>query len=370
MASQHTLMHGLLVAALVASAGLCTPHAKARSTGHHAGDGISRTLPPLRGEQPRGSDFFEDFDSYTVGSNVHGQNGWKGWANDPNAGAFVDDAFSSSPSNSLNVTATSDVVHEFDQASGAWVVRAMQYIPTGFTGQSYFIMQNVYNDAGTNLNWSVQVQFDSATGNLINDGGASGGSLPFVTDQWVPIRVEIDLDADTQSFYYNDQLLYAGTWTEEVSGAGTAEIGAIDLFANGASPVYYDDISITQAVDFAVTLDAPASGTTPPGMVVVYPVTIENTGLTDDTYDITAVPTSGSWTVTPSVTTIVVPAGGSATFDVGHGAPISAELGDSDVMTVIATSQGDPLVQATATITTTVALGDLIFADGFELPAP
>ena len=61
---------------------------------------------------------------------------------------------------------------------------------------------------------------------------------------------------------------------------------------------------------------------------------------------------------------------GSATFDVGHGAPISAELGDSDVMTVTATSQGDPLVQATATITTTVALGDLIFADGFELPAP
>ena len=42
------------------------------------------------------------------------------------------------------------------------------------------------------------------------------GSLPIITDQWVQIRVEIDLDANTHSVYYNNQLLYGGvSWSEE-----------------------------------------------------------------------------------------------------------------------------------------------------------
>lgn len=367
MASKQYLIQGLLAATVFASAGIGMMDAQARTADRHAGVGISNVLPALRGaEEPRGSNFSENFDAYAVGSNVHGQGGWKGWANDPAAGAFVDDAFSVSPSNSINIETTSDLVHEFDQASGAWVVRAMQYIPTGFVGESYFIMQNVYNDAGSGLNWSVQVKFDSATGTLLNDGGASGGSMPYLTDQWVPIRVEIDLDADTQSFFYNDQLLYAGTWTEEVSGAGVAEIGAIDLFANGASPIYYDDISISAAVAFAANLEAdPVAGSGEPGSAVTYTVTVSNTGTEADTYDLAA---AGVWAANTSVASIAVPAGTSATFDVTVDIPPGAALGDSDVTTVSATSQGDPLVEATIDLTTTAALGDVIFADGFELP--
>src|SRR5688500_1141642 len=201
MASKHYLANGLLAACVLATAGIGMMDAQARPTDGNDGVRISNPLPALRGaEQPRGTDFSENFDAYAVGSNVHGQGGWKGWFNDPAAGAFVDDAFSSSPSNSLNISTTSDLIHEFDQAGGVWVVRAMQYIPGDYAGQSYFIMQNSYDDAGANLNWSVQVQFDSATGTVLNDGGVSGGSMAYVTDEWKEIRLEIDLDNNIQSF--------------------------------------------------------------------------------------------------------------------------------------------------------------------------
>src|SRR5690606_1682975 len=175
MASKQFLLHGLLAATVLATAGAGMMDAQARSTSRADGDGVSRTLPVLRGDQqPRGSDFSENFDAYAVGSNVHGQGGWKGWANDPAAGAFVDDAFSTSPSNSINISTTADLIHEFDQASGAWAARAMQYIPGDYAGQSYLIMQNRYDAPGTNLNRPVPAQFDSGTATRRNDGRASG----------------------------------------------------------------------------------------------------------------------------------------------------------------------------------------------------
>jgi hypothetical protein len=369
MASKHYLIQGLLAATMFATAGIGMMDAQARTTDRPGGVGRSNTLPALRGaEHPRGSNFSEDFDAYAVGSNVHGQGGWKGWFNDPAAGAFVDDAFSTSPTNSINIETASDLIHEFDQAGGVWIVRAMQYIPADYAGQSYFIMQNLYDDAGANLNWSVQVQFDSASGNVLNDGGVSGGAMPYVTGEWVEIRVEINLDTDIQTFFYDGQQLYSGSWTAQFApGAGALEIGAIDLFANGASPVYYDDISITEAVPFAAALEAdPVAGSGEPGSAVTYSVTVNNTGTSDDTYDLAA---AGVWAANTSVTSIAVAAGTSATFDVAVDIPPGAALGDSDVTTVTATSQGDPLVEATLDLTTTAALGDVIFADGFELPA-
>ncbi len=191
--------------------------------------------------------FSEDFDSYANGSNIHGQGGWKGWGNDPSGGATVTNAFASSPANSINVAGDTDLIHEFDLTSGAWVLSAKQYIPAGFSGESYFIALSQYVDTCTGSPaclWAVQVNFSGGT--LINEG-ASGGSLPYVTGQWADIEVTFDLDADTQTFRYNGQVLYTGTWTNEQSGGSIAALGALDLFANGASSIYYDDIRIMPA---------------------------------------------------------------------------------------------------------------------------
>lgn len=325
---------------------------------------ISASAPFDGKRSVRGAPWSENFDSYAAGSQIIGQGGWEGWMGDPNAGALVDDDFSVSAPNSINVSGPTDIVQQFSGlTSGAYVLTAQQYIPAGFAGQTFFIVQNTYLGE---TNWSTQVNFDSANGS-VNNTGASAGSIPYVTGEWVEIRVEIDLDANTQSFYYDDQLLYTGTWTEEVSGAGALNIASLNLFAQGASPVYYDDISLVPATgeDYAVSVTAdPADQSGQPGETVTYTITIANEGGLDDTYDVTV---DSVWTATPSQASVEVAAGESETIDVEVEIDAAGVPGDDDVATVTVTSTGDPTVSADVDLTTTIAeLPDCIFADGFE----
>jgi hypothetical protein len=63
----------------------------------------------------------------------------------------------------------------------------------------------------------------------------------------VEIRVLINLETNWQKFYYGGDLLYENVWA---SGTGITSIGALDLFANGASPVYYDDLSLVMTTNY------------------------------------------------------------------------------------------------------------------------
>ncbi len=241
-------------------------------------------------------DWSDNFDSYATGSQLHGQGGWKGWDNNPAAGALTSSAQARSAPNSAAIVGASDLVHEYSgYTSGQWVYTAWQYVPTNFTGQSYFILLNTYSDGGTN-NWSTQLCFDASAGLVKDDvpGDCSGATgLPLVTGQWVEIRVEIDLTANTQAVYYNNQLLFQDTWTDHVSGGGALNIAAVDLFANNASTVYYDDLSLAAPAQ-PVACDAPAdipwasvnptNGTTPGGGSTPVTVTFNSTGLANGIY--------------------------------------------------------------------------------------
>ncbi|HPR07199.1 MAG TPA: hypothetical protein PLI17_11270, partial [Denitromonas sp.] len=243
-------------------------------------------------------DWSDNFDSYATGSQLIGQGGWEGWDGSAAAGALTSNAQALSAPNSADILGATDLVHQYSgYTSGKWVYTAMQYIPNDFVGQTYFILLNTYVSGNVNAdNWSTQLCFDSATGQVNDDvpGSCSGtNTLPLVTGQWVEIRVEIDLDADTQAIYYNNQLLVQDTWTGHVSGGGALNIGAVDLFANGASSVFYDDMSLA-APGQAVACDAPAdipwasvspdNGTTTPGNSTNVQVTFDSTGLADGVY--------------------------------------------------------------------------------------
>ena len=189
------------------------------------------------------ADWADNFDSYVAGSGLHGQGGWHGWDNDPTWNAYVTDLYSRSAPNSVDIVGASDMVHEYSgYTSGRWIFTAWQYVPSNFTGLSYFLLLNTYNDSGP-YNWSCQVVFDSA-GSVVSD--PEGDSLPLITGSWVEIRVEIDLDADVQTFFYNNQVLYQKSWTQGVSGGGAQNIGAVDLYANNAASIYYDDCSLVE----------------------------------------------------------------------------------------------------------------------------
>jgi len=188
------------------------------------------------------SEFMEDFESYAAGSEMHGQGGWKGWDNDVAFGAPASDLYAYSGSVSVEIISSADLVQEFDISGGRWEFSVMQYIPSGTTGTTYFILLNQYSDEGSGgpaKDWSVQLPIDLATG-VMTDYYVSAAAVDILYDQWVELKFIIDLDNNTVDEYYNGELFSTHQWDDNDHGT----LQCIDLFGNGASSVYYDDIKI------------------------------------------------------------------------------------------------------------------------------
>jgi hypothetical protein len=252
----------LRIAPLLAA--ICLPSATlaidTRASGEtiESSEGIqdSEEIVALLGPVP----WTDNLDGYVTDTNLHGQGGWKGWGNSPGAGApAVDDQALSTP-NSVEIAAAADLVQEYVVTSGKWFFRTYQFIPGTFAGDHYFILLNRYVDGCTTspaCNWSTQLVFDSVADTVSQDlGTVCVGSLPIVYDQWVELQIVIDLDANLQTVLYGGQQLFQCSWTGGGSGAGDVSIDAVDLFANNATPVYYDDFSLLPPEIFADDLES------------------------------------------------------------------------------------------------------------------
>ncbi len=88
-------------------------------------DTITRQSQP----QPLMAFWEDNFDSYALGSSMHGEGGWMGWENDPAWTAYVTDDQSRSSPHSVDIVADADLVHEYvGVTSGAWTYTVWQYI--------------------------------------------------------------------------------------------------------------------------------------------------------------------------------------------------------------------------------------------------
>ncbi|MEM0466065.1 MAG: hypothetical protein QXX20_00475 [Candidatus Thermoplasmatota archaeon] len=195
----------------------------------------------VKTENTRDVVWSENFDNYTTGSGLHGQGGWFGWGNSPLADAQVTDDHARSTPNSVEIKENADMVHTWnDLTKGNITFTTWVFVPEDFAGQSYFILLSEYN--GDASFWSTQIRFDSEYG--VVESEYEGEQLPLITGSWVELRVEIDLAADIQKVYYDGALLTEKSWTDGVSQGGPRQLGGVDLFADGSTPVYYDDITI------------------------------------------------------------------------------------------------------------------------------
>jgi len=208
--------------------------------------------------------WYDNFDSYTLGS-INGQGGWAGWDNNPAYAGTVTNERSRSSPNSQLIQGIHDSVRTFTgYTSGVWTFTAYQYIPGNMVGNSYYILLSKYVPGNQAQNvWTVQLDFDSTTKMIVGDCGAPDNvRLPYVPDSWAEIKVQIYLDpypvGDWTKIYYNGTLLDDPAlpdhptlgggyrWTKGVFGTnnGPLSIECVDLFANNATKVYYDDMSL------------------------------------------------------------------------------------------------------------------------------
>jgi hypothetical protein len=203
--------------------------------------------------------FFENFDSYYSGTTIAGQGGWETWGSNPGADTIVTNAQSYSSPNSLLVAGSADIVHQFaGLTTGTWYAKAQTYVPSTQTGEMFFIILNRYDGgtcAGTDCNWSVQLAMcrTGCTTSGVNPGTATNlggsdyagtGSTALVTNQWVEVVVEVNLDANQYSIWYNNVLLDILPWT----GTGDINIAAFDLFSNGSSESYMDNVWLDTSI--------------------------------------------------------------------------------------------------------------------------
>ena len=205
---------------------------------------------------PAQAQFFADnFDSYASGAGIIGQGGWEGWDANPAADAMVTTLQSFSSPNSLAVSGGADVVHQFVAASGGtWYAKVQTYVPSSQTGELFFIILDQYAHGGP-YHWAVQIalcQTGCATagvnpGTVTNLGGTDvpgGGAAALLTDQWVEVVVEIDFAANLYTVTYGGAFLDIQQWTT----AGSLEVGAFDLFSNGSSESYMDDVWLDTSI--------------------------------------------------------------------------------------------------------------------------
>ena len=214
--------------------------------------------------------FSDNFNSYPVGPfpcvtptpGCTGPNGWALWYAAETGGpqnGVIDIAQASSGPNSLRMEPITDIVQMGNISGGQWVVRAMTYFASTATGtprELYFIVMDSYTPITTTDHWSIQIRLDgdsagAGANQVLSDirgttipPGATSTPQTLIYDQWVEIRAEIDLVGDHYTVFYNNMQVYTGPYTTAAATPGTLRIACLDLYSNGVSGAFYDDVSI------------------------------------------------------------------------------------------------------------------------------
>jgi len=211
----------------------------------------------------------ETFESYNLNSQLEGQGGWHNWdsvaqGNQPfarvvgtTAGVtpFQGTKMANIVGSQISGNLLADTVHELNgpySFGTAWTLSTRVYVPSSLIGDSFFIVLDDYNDAGGPYDWAVQIHFQAASASVISDAVSTGNinlnSPATITfDQWVELKVEVDLNNNTGKNYYGGLDLNEYTWTALV---GPEVFDAIDLFPGtfDTTSVYYDAYSLTAGI--------------------------------------------------------------------------------------------------------------------------
>ncbi len=175
---------------------------------------------------------------------------WTTWSNQPGGAedAQITDAQSSSPSNSVDVEGSTDLIFKMgNRTSGKYEFDVKYYIEPGFGG--YINFQH-FEVPGTE--WAFEVYFGATESGYITVGGQDYG-FDFNAGEWLQLSFIVNLDVDTAQYFLNDELIHEWPFHFKAGDEnGTMQLGGADLFAGaptGETPHYYfDDVTFIELV--------------------------------------------------------------------------------------------------------------------------
>ena len=220
-------------------------------------DGASQGILIYNGDALPGGgpEMYENFDSYTAGEQLvleaqaAGNDYWDTWSSSPGSAEdpYITTDWAASESNSLVIEGTNDAVLLFgNKVGGAYDVEFKILIADGFFG--YFNLLQEF--AGATSQWGMQAYFDAGGLGLVDAGAAGAGVFNFNYDEWIDVKISIDMNADWADMYVNEEMIVGWVWSSGSFGTGTLnQLGAMNLYAwaeNGTPKCYFDDIMLTQ----------------------------------------------------------------------------------------------------------------------------
>ena len=205
-------------------------------------------------EQITSAEISEDFEMYTSGEQLvleaqaNGIDYWTTWDNAPGSPTdpYISSDQASSGSNSVVIEGLNDAVMLLgNKTSGAYDIDMKVFQPSGYFG--YF---NVLQDfAGANSQWGMQVYFDAGGLGTVDAGGQGAGVFNYNYDEWIDLKISVDLNNDFAEFFVNGSSVVTWVWSSGTFGTGTLnQLSAIDFYAwdvNGTPKTYYDDVVFT-----------------------------------------------------------------------------------------------------------------------------
>ena len=201
-----------------------------------------------------------DFEGYNAGDKIAATIGdpWTTWSNQP--GGAEDGVFGEAGgSMAAHFTNGNDQVLDLgDIESGVYDLEFDVYVPNGKNG--YFNVLHDFNSAGST--WAMQVYLHitndgqnntSSPGNGTVHAGSNGtANIAAVYDEWMNFRVNINMDTDVATLYYNGEEVCTWQWSLDSFGENVVgrKLDAMNFFppmGDATSDFYIDNISVTSA---------------------------------------------------------------------------------------------------------------------------
>jgi len=161
--------------------------------------------------------FNEDFEAYTLGDSS-GQGGWVDFGG--TRIVPVVDTIANGGTQSLEFSTNpgygSDTTLDLAApiTSGQLALSFDVYQPVGYDGNSHFFFSRGPTLSGT-FDEGLHLFGDGTAGTFFDSGSPT---TPLLTDQWVNVMINIDLDANTTTASYGGTEIFNGAWN---NGGGT-----------------------------------------------------------------------------------------------------------------------------------------------------